>query len=106
MSIFQFMFGGVSDAISQVTSQSQAVSGVQDMIKGFVPKVQGAWIGGDADEFASDVNRRLIPKIQAFIQAFSGINSNLTKSTETVQSADQQLSKLGNQIGDEFSKIF
>jgi uncharacterized protein YukE len=81
------------------------MSGLLDRMKSYPAKVQGAWIGGDADEFAADVARRLVPKTMELIAALAGMNVNLSKATQTAQSADQKVSKLANQLGDVFSQI-
>lgn len=104
--MFQFNPAQVMDAASKVVQQKSTIDNAQSMIKGYIPKVQGAWIGGDADEFAADIMRRLIPKYVELALAFAGINVNLTKSTETVQGADGKAAKMAGQLGDTFSQIY
>ena len=70
-----------------------------------VPKIQGAWIGGDANEFASDVARKLIPAIMELIAAIGGVNLNLTKATGVVDQADAKIKSLADGLGDMFDKI-
>ena len=74
----QFLRGEVSNVIAGVGQQQQITSQVMDQIKSFVPKVQAAWIGGDADAFAEDVARKIIPAMIELIAAIGGINLNLT----------------------------
>lgn len=104
-SIFQFLRNDVSNVMSQVKKQQGQADGVLSAIKGYVPKVQGAWIGGDADEFAADVARKLVPAMTELILAIAGINVNLTKATSTVDGADSKVKGLANQLGDVFGKI-
>lgn len=106
MSFFQMDFSQVADAASKFTQQKSATESAQSMIKGYVPKVQGAWIGGDAEAFALEIATRLVPKYMELALAFTGINVNLTKSSESVQGADQNVSKMASQLGDTFSKIY
>src|SRR5258706_13046324 len=70
----QFLRGEVSNVIAGVGQQQQITSQVMDQIKSFVPKVQSAWIGGDADEFAADVARKIIPAMTELIAAIGGFN--------------------------------
>ncbi len=104
-SIFQFLRNDVSNVMSQVKKQQGQADGVLSAIKGYVPKVQGAWIGGDADEFAADVARKLVPAMTELILAIAGINVNLTKATSAVDGADSKVKGLANQLGDIFGKI-
>jgi len=106
MSFFQYVSSGVSDAAVKFIQQKNTTDSSQSIIKGFVPKVQGAWIGGDAEEFAADIARRLVPKYVELALAFTGINVNLTKSNESVQGADQNASKMASQLGDTFEQIY
>jgi WXG100 family type VII secretion target len=102
---FQFIAQQVQDVSSTVKQQQQITQGVLDQVKSYPSKVQGAWIGGDADEFAADVARKLVPAMMELIAAIAGININLGKAIQTVQQADQKVRKLADGLGDVFSKI-
>src|SRR6266567_905159 len=101
----QFLRGEVSNVIAGVGQQQQITSQVLDQIKSFVPKVQSAWIGGDADEFAADVARKVIPAMTELIAAIGGINLNLNSATSIVDQADQKCQGMANQLGDLFGQI-
>jgi uncharacterized protein YukE len=101
----QFLRDQVSSVMSTVGQQQQITSGVLDQIKGFVPKVQSAWIGGDADEFAADVARKLVPAMLELIAAIAGINVNLSRATSIIDQADSKVKGLANNLGDLFSQI-
>ena len=101
----QFLRGEVSNVIAGVGQQQQITSQVMDQIKSFVPKVQSAWIGGDADEFAADVARKVIPAMTELIAAIGGININLNSATSIVDQADQKCQGMANQLGDLFGGI-
>lgn len=105
MSLFQFLRPQVSEVMSGVNQQKSAVDGLLSQINGVVPKVQSAWIGGDADEFAADVQRKIVPAMIELIAAIGGINLNLTKATDVVDQADNKVKGLANQLGDLFDKI-
>ncbi len=106
MSLFRVIYSEVSRSQSVVTQQSSMASSVLDAIKSYVPKVQSAWIGGDADEFAADVGRKLVPAMLELIAAIAGININLSKAIDVVNQADKQIQTLANGARDTFSKIF
>jgi uncharacterized protein YukE len=101
----QFLRGEVSNVIAGVGQQQQITSQVMDQIKSFVPKVQSAWIGGDADAFAEDVARKIIPAMTELIAAIGGINLNLNSATDIVDQADSKCQGMANQLGDLFGQI-
>ncbi len=101
----QFLRGDVSNVISGVGQQQQMVGNVMDQLKSYVPKVQSAWIGGDADKFAEDVATILVPAMLALIAAIAGVNTNLNSATSFVDQADQQCTGMASQLGDLFGGI-
>jgi uncharacterized protein YukE len=101
----QFLRGEVDNVIAGVSQQQQITSQVMDQIKSFVPKVQAAWIGGDADAFAEDVAREIIPAITELIAAIGGVNVNLNSATSIVDQADQKCQGMAGQLGDLFGQI-
>lgn len=105
MSFLQIIRSEVENVSATVQQQQQVTQGVMDKIQSFPGKVQGAWIGGDADEFAADVTRKVIPAIAELIAAIGGINLNLTKALGTIDNADTQSQGLASQLGDVFSQI-
>lgn len=102
---FQFLRNEVSNVMAGVGQQQRIVSDVLDQIKSYVPKIQSAWIGGDANEFAADVSRKLIPAMTELIAAIGGINLNLTRATNTVDQADSKCKGLADSLGDQFAQI-
>lgn len=101
----QFIRDQVDNVTATVGQQQQVTSNVLDQIKSFVPKVQSAWIGGDADEFAADVARKLIPAMMELIAAIAGINLNLGKATGIVDQADSKVKGMADNLGEVFSQI-
>jgi uncharacterized protein YukE len=101
----QFIRNQVDNVTATVGQQQQVTSNVLDQIKGFVPKVQSAWIGGDADEFAADVARKLVPAMMELIAAIGGINLNLGKATGIVDQADSKAKGMADNLGELFSQI-
>lgn len=105
MVVFQFIRVQVDNVSAGVGQQKQIVSNVLDQIKSYVPKVQSAWIGGDADEFAADVARKVIPAMLELIAAIAGININLGKATSIIDQADNKCKSIVDSVGDLFAKI-
>lgn len=105
MDFFQVIFDKVNEVSSTVTKQQQLTTSVMDNIQGFVPKIQAAWIGGDADEFAADVQRKVIPAIMEVIAAIAGVNLNLTKASGVVNQADAKSKSLVDGWESEVAKI-
>jgi uncharacterized protein YukE len=105
MSFLQFVRSEVSNVSSGVSQQQQIVSGVLDQIKGYIPKVQSAWIGGDEKEFEADVMRKVVPAMMELIAAIGGVNLNLNKATSVIDQADSKVKSLADELGDIFDKI-
>ncbi len=101
----QFLRGEVDNVMAGISQQQSLASNLLDTLKGYVPKVQASWIGGDADEFAQDVTRKLVPAMVELIAAIGGINLNLTKATSTLDNADKKAKGLADQLGDLFAQI-
>ena len=101
----QFLRGEVENVTSGVSQQGQLCSQVMDQLKSYVPKVQSAWIGGDADAFANDVATVLVPDMMALIAAIGGINVNLNSATNIVDQADQKCNGMAGQLSDTFGGI-
>lgn len=105
MSYLQFLRGEVDNVTAGVGQQKQIVSGVMDQVQSYVPKIQSAWIGGDANEFAADVARKIIPAMVELIAAIGGININLSSATNIIDQADSKCKGLADSVGDLFSQI-
>jgi hypothetical protein len=104
--VFQISFGQVADLASKFGQQKDATDQSQSIVKGFGPKVQSAWIGGDADEFVADIGRKLVPKYLELALAFTGIQVNLTRTSDTASSGDQKASGLAQGFADLCGKIY
>lgn len=105
MSFLQFIRGEVENVVAGVNQQKQMSENVLSTIQSYVPKVQSAWIGGDADEFAADVARKLVPAMVELIAAIAGINLNLSKATSIMDQADNAVRGLADGLGDMFGGI-
>lgn len=96
MSFLNFEIGPVQDAISKVMSQKQEMDDLESKTFGYIPKVEGAWRGGDEKEFGDDLQRKLLPAIRAVSEAISGFGGNLGAVGNIMGKAD---SKVGSMVG-------
>lgn len=105
MDFLQFIRGQVDNVSAGISQQKQITQGILDQIKGYIPKVQSAWIGGDANEFAADVNRKIVPAMLELIAAIEGINLNLGKATSIIDQADAKCKNEVDGLGETFANI-
>jgi uncharacterized protein YukE len=105
MNFLQFLRVDVGNVMATVGQQQQITSQTLDTIKGYVPKIQAAWVGDDATEFAADVARKIVPAMIELIAAIGGVNLNLTKATNIVDQADSQCKSLAEDLGSTFGAI-
>jgi hypothetical protein len=106
MNLFFMDIGKVAEAVGKFAQQQKVTEQSQGIVKAFGPKVISGWIGGDADEFNQDITRKLMPKYAEFALAFTGIQANLTKSTESAEGGDKQSSSLAQGFADLCGGIF
>jgi len=104
--VFQVNFGQVAEIASKFTQQKDHTETSKSTVTNYGPKVQSAWIGGDADEFVADIGRKLVPKYIELALAFTGVQVNLTKASESASSGDNRAAKLASGFADLCSKIF
>jgi len=104
--LFFMDIGKVAEAVGKFAQQQSATEQSQGIVKAFGPKIISGWIGGDADEFNQDIGRKLMPKYAEFALAFTGIQANLTKSTETAEGSDKKSAGLAQGFADLCGGIF
>lgn len=103
--LFFFIRNPVADVMSSVTQQQGIVQDTLDTLKSMVPQVISNWEGTDATEFNADFVRKVVPAELELIAAFAGFNLNLTKATNVVDQADQQVKGMAEGLGDVFGQI-
>lgn len=103
--MFQFVFPQISSVQQTITKQQQATDAVMQVVKGYVPKIEAAWEGDDAKAFAQHIASHFVPDIMALIAAIAGINTNINKAVDTVNSADSQIQGMVDQLGGVFDQI-
>jgi hypothetical protein len=97
--------GKVAEAAGKFGQQKSLTEQSQGIVKAFGPKITSAWTGKDAQEFALDIPRKLLPKYVEFALAFTGVQATLTKSTETAGTSDKTSSGLAQGFADQASQI-
>jgi hypothetical protein len=102
---FFMQLGQVAEAAGKFGQQKGLTEQSRDVVKAFGPKITSAWTGKDAQEFAQDIPRKLVPKYIEFALAFTGIQATLTKSTETAEGADKKSSGLAQGFADQAQGI-
>jgi uncharacterized protein YukE len=105
MSIFLFVRPLVDQVVSTISSQVVNASSLQEDLQTAAASVPDAWIGDDANEFAADFARRVVPGMNALISAIDGINVNLGKAINVVDSADAAASRRASGLADRFRRI-
>jgi WXG100 family type VII secretion target len=103
---FFMNFSQVAEAATKFGQQATATQQIQSVVKAYGPKIQSAWIGGDADEFNADILRKLMPKFVELALAFTGIQVNLTKSSSTASDGDKKSAGLASGFSDLCSQIY
>lgn len=106
MSFFQFIRSDVEQAVSTIANEAAKASNLLDQLQSLAARVPQAWIGDDANEFAADFARRIVPAMIELIAAIGGVNINITKGTNIVDSADTRCSGMASNLADTFSGIF
>src|SRR5204863_387180 len=107
MAFFQIIRVEVSSVMSGINQQKGIASGLLDTLKSYVPKVQAAWIGGDADEFAADFARKIVQAMVASLRAASfasfGTSAALAQYYDVIRQKIDNLSKLCTEFSGDLS---
>jgi len=106
MSCFQFIRQQVEQASSTIANEAAKASSLLDQLQALAARVPQAWIGDDANEFAADFARRIVPAMVELIAAIGGININIGKGTNIVDTTDTSCTGLASNLADTFSGIF
>lgn len=101
----QFIREMVDNVKSSVTQQHGIGSDALEGVKATIPAIQASWIGGDSQEYAADVLRKIVPAMLELLAAIAGININLTKATSIVDQADSKVKSLAGGLSDLFGGI-
>lgn len=102
LSLFKDPFSSIKSGINQ---QQQIVNSVIDGLRNLVPQVQSSWIGTDSDQFAQDVNNRIVPFGRGLFDLLKDLVQRLNRAEEIMNQADEKVKSLYSGLGDVFSKI-
>lgn len=91
--------------LREIGSQRGLVDSLISQVRGFIPRVQGAWIGGDADAFAADINRRLVPALLEWVTGMDAVKAGLQQAAQVVDQADSAVRAQADALGDLFAQI-
>ena len=67
--MFSLIPGLAQQALGQITKQLNIVQEVQRSVTGFMPGLQEAWVGEDANAFLGEMQTRFIPEVGRLIAA-------------------------------------
>lgn len=106
--MFKFIGKMVSGPVSRIIGQATKLDDeVLSPVKTFQNQLQGeVWTGADADKFAEEIQRDLLPKVQNVIAAIAGVQSPFTKISDAVGSTDDKMMGMAQNLGDVFDGIF
>ncbi|MFP3853871.1 MAG: hypothetical protein ACLFWD_06215 [Anaerolineales bacterium] len=106
--MFKFFGKAIGNAASQILKQANTLEEqVMSPVNNFVKQLQGnIWTGSDADKFAEEIERDLMPKVQNVIAAIAGVQSPFGKMSNAVSSKDKNMMSMAQNLGDVFDSIF
>lgn len=92
----------VMSVIGKLIVQSGVLEDIKERIEGYLPTLQEAWEGEDAEAFVQDVREKLIPELLNLIAAILGIKTALNKTIEHLKGTDDEAAVKGNNVTDAF----
>ena len=105
MSFLSVLFPQVASSIAGIrqviqTVEQAAISPIQTMVQ---QVVGGAWKGDGADAFVDRLQNIATPKLHKMNEAATLFHTNIGKSGDTVQQADQKVAGLAKNLEGAFS---
>lgn len=83
-----------NQALSPARAMAQLVSG------------GSIWRGKGADAFSQEVMSLVVPQLQLSIQMLQTNQQNISKASQIMRQADQQVNQMVNGLGELFSNIY
>ncbi len=96
----------IQEAAQMIGQQQQAVNGVADMLKGFIPVVGDAWKGDDADQFAVDLSQKMLQALSGMDMNLGSFLGQLSSAVDIVNQADNAVNGMVGELVDVFDAIF
>lgn len=104
--MFSFIQAAVNQVLGTITEQINFTEEILSQIRGFVPGLESAWQGDDANAFIQEINSRLIPEVMASVDSIGGMQVGITRASEIVVAADQKARGYVTEIEGVFDKIY
>lgn len=96
----------IGEAVQMIAQQQQAVNGVADSLKSFLPIVGDAWKGDDADQFAVDLAEKMLKALSGMDMNLGSFMSQINSAVDIVNQADNAVNGMVGELVDVFDSIF
>jgi len=104
--MFSLIPGIAQQALGQITKQLNVVQEVQRSVTGFMPSLQEAWVGDDANAFLGEMQTRFIPEVGRLIAAIGGMPSSFEQGINLATETDSKNVSIAEEVGSAFDGIF
>ena len=104
--MFSLIPGLAQQALGQITKQLNIVQEIQRSVTGFMPSLQEAWVGEDANAFLGEMQTRFIPEVGRLIAAIAGMPSSFDQGINLTTDTDSKNVSLAEEVGSAFDEIF
>jgi hypothetical protein len=104
--MFSLIPGIAMQALGQITKQLNIVQDIQRSVTGFMPSLQEAWVGEDANAFLGEMQTRFIPEVGRLIAAIAGMPSSFQAGIDLATETDSKNVSIAEEVGNAFDEIF
>ena len=104
--MFSLIPGIAQQALGQITKQLNVVQEIQRSVTGFMPGLQEAWVGEDANAFLGEMQTRFIPEVGRLIAAIGGMPSSFGQGINLATETDSKNVSIAEEVGSAFDEIF
>ncbi len=95
----------IQEAAQMIGQQQQAVNGVADMLKGFIPVLGAAWKGDDAEQFPDALSREVLKALSGMDMNLGSFLGQLSSAVDIVNQADNAVNGMVGKLVDVFNEI-
>jgi hypothetical protein len=104
--VMKMLKGPVQEVIQRIMSQMQVMQDLQSQFGNFASSITEAWVGEDAEAFASEIQSRLVPEIVALIAAIGGMPPGINNAMDIIDQADSKGRAMINDLAGVFDGIY
>jgi len=104
--MFSFVRAAVSQVMRTIIDQVNFTEEILSEIRGYIPGLESAWQGDDADAFVQEINSRLVPQITAAIASVGGMHVGIARAVEVILAADRKARSYVADLENVFDNIF